>query len=158
MKNRFIMRLLLGVFLLLFILISCDENRVFDEYKSISDATWNKEDIVNFDFKLDDTLSRNQVYLKIRNTVDYPFSNIYLFTKVVFPDGKILVDTLEYEMTDEEGMWLGDGVSGIKNNLLYYKKDVVFYEKGEYKLSIQHGMRTENLVGIQDVGLRIERK
>ena len=152
------MRLLLGAISLLFIIVSCDENRVFDEYKSISDATWNKENVVDFEFKLDDTLSRNQVYLKIRNTVDYEFSNIYLFTKVVFPDGKVLVDTLEYEMTDAEGTWLGDGVSGMKNNLLYYKKDVVFYEKGIYKFSVQHGMRTNNLLGIQNVGLRIERK
>ena len=152
------MRLLLSTISLLFILVSCDENRIFDEYKSFPDATWHKGDVVEFDIKLDDTLSKNQVYIKIRNTVDYPFSNIYLFTKLDFPDGKVLVDTLEYEMTDAEGMWLGDGVSGIKNNLLYYKKDVVFYEKGSYKLSVQHGMRTDNLVGIQNLGIRIERK
>ncbi len=151
------MRLLLSTISLLFILISCDENRIFDEYKSIPDAIWLKNDIAEFEFTLDDTLSKNQVYIKIRNTVDYTFSNIYLFTKVNFPDGRILVDTLEYEMTDAEGIWLGDGVSGIKNNLLYYKKDVVFYEKGNYKFSIQQGMRTDSLTGIQNVGLRIER-
>ena len=152
------MKLLFSTISLFFILVSCDENRIFDEYKSIPDATWHKDDIVEFDIKLDDTLSRNQVYIKIRNTVDYSYSNIYLFTKVDFPDGRVLVDTLEYEMTDTEGMWLGDGVSGIKNNLLYYKKDVVFYEKGDYKLSIQHGMRSDALIGIQDVGIRIERE
>jgi len=156
-KNRFKMRILLTVISILFVLISCDENRVFDEYKSIPEAVWLKDDLVKFEFTLDDTLSRNQVYIKIRNTVDYPYSNIYLFTKVDFPDGRILIDTLEYEMTDAEGMWLGDGVSGIKNNLLYYKKNVVFYEKGDYKFTVQQGMRSDSLVGIQDVGLRIER-
>ena len=157
MKNNISMRLFLGIFSLLFIIVSCDENRVFDEYKSIPQANWLKSDIAEFEFTLDDTLSKNQVFIKIRNTVDYPFSNIYLFTKVNFPDGRILIDTLEYEMTNAEGMWLGDGVSGIKNNLLYYKKDVVFYEKGNYKFSIQHGMRTDSLVGIQNIGLRIEK-
>jgi len=152
------MRLLLSTFSLLFILVSCDENRIFNEYKSIPDAVWQKDDAVVFDIKLDDTLSKNQVYINIRNTVDYPYSNLYLFTRVDFPDGRVLVDTLEYEMTDDEGMWLGEGVSGIKNNRLYYKKDVVFYEKGDYKVSIKHGMRTDKLVGIQDVGIRIERK
>ena len=151
------MRLLLSIISLLFILISCDENRIFDDYVSIQNSTWNKNDVVKFEFTLEDTLSENQVYIKIRNTVDYPYSNIYLFTKVDFPDGRILVDTLEYEMTDAEGKWLGDGVSGIKNNLLYYKKDVVFYEKGNYIFSVQHGMRNDSLVGVQNIGLRIER-
>ena len=151
------MRLLLSTISLFFIFISCDENRIYDEYKSMPEAIWLNNNVAEFEFTLDDTLSKNQVYIKIRNTVDYTFSNIYLFTKVSFPDGRILIDTLEYEMTDSEGMWLGDGVSGIKNNLLYYKKDVVFYEKGNYKFSIQHGMRTDSLVGIQNVGLRIQK-
>lgn len=157
MKNRFMMRLLLGSISLLFILVSCDENRVFDEYKHMPGSIWLKNDIAEFEFKLEDTLSNNQIYIKIRNTVDYSFSNIYLFTKVNFPDGRILIDTLEYEMTDAHGMWLGDGVSGVKNNLLYFKKDVIFYDKGDYIISIQQGMRTDSLVGIQDIGLRIQR-
>lgn len=151
------MRLSLYVIFLMAILVSCDENRIFDEYKHMPKSTWLKNDVAKFEFVLEDTLSKNQVYLKIRNTVDYPYSNIYLFTKVNFPDGRILIDTLEYEMTDAEGIWLGDGVSGVKNNLLYYKKDVVFYERGNYRISIQQGMRTDSLVGIKDVGLRIER-
>ncbi len=152
------MRLLFSAISLLFILISCDENRILDDYKSMPDAIWLKNDLVEFNFTLEDTLSKNNVFIKIRNTVDYPYSNIYLFTKVSFPDGKVLIDTLEYEMTDAEGMWLGDGVSGIKNNLLFFKKNVIFYEKGNYKFSVQQGMRTDSLVGIHDVGLRVERQ
>jgi len=148
---------LLSIASFILIFASCDEGRIFDDYVSIPDAKWIKDNIVSFEFVLDDTLSRNQVYIKVRNTVDYPYSNLYLFTKVDFPDGRILKDTIEYEMTNAEGMWLGTGVSGIKNNLLYYKKDVVFYEKGKYTFSVQHGMRMDSLVGIQNVGLRIEK-
>jgi gliding motility-associated lipoprotein GldH len=148
----------LSVISIFVFLVSCDENGIFDEYVTITDAAWTKDNVVSFEFTLNDTLSENQVYINIRNTVDYPYSNLFLFTQVDFPDGRILRDTLEYEMTNAEGQWLGDGISGIKNNLLYYKKDVVFYEKGDYKFSVQHGMRTDSLIGIQNVGLRIERK
>jgi|LGOV01.1.fsa_nt_gb gliding motility-associated lipoprotein GldH len=150
-------KLLLGTLSILFFIVSCDENSIYDEYVNLPDAVWDEDNIVDFNFTLDDSISKNQVYIKIRNTVDYPYSNLYLFTKVNFPDGKVLIDTLEYEMTDAEGLWLGDGVSGLKSNLLYFKKDVIFYKKGDYNISIQHGMRTDNLEGIQDVGLRIER-
>ncbi|MEN8139225.1 MAG: gliding motility lipoprotein GldH [Bacteroidota bacterium] len=150
------MRFLFVPVLFILFITSCDENRVYDNYVGIPDATWNKDSIIEFNFSLEDTLSKNQVFINVRNTVDYQYSNLYLFTKVSFPDGKILQDTLEYEMTDVDGQWLGEGLSGLKSNLLYYKKDVVFYAKGDYTVSIQHGMRTENLEGIQDVGLRIE--
>ena len=150
------MRLVFKLLILTVFIVSCDENRVFDKYEHIDNASWDKDSIVNFSFNLKDTLSRNQVFIKLRNTVDYSYSNIYLFTRVNFPDGKVLVDTLEYEMTTAEGNWLGDGISSVKSNILYFKKDVVFYSKGDYSVSIQHGMRDEKLIGIKDVGLRIE--
>ena len=148
----------LNAFLLLIVLVSCDENRVYDSYVHVDNVDWNKDSIIEFDFHLDDTLSKNSVFLKIRNTVDYQYSNLYLFTAVTFPDGKVLRDTLEYEMTNAEGEWLGDGLSDVKNNLLFFKKNVIFYEKGDYILTVQQGMRAENLEGIKDVGLRIERE
>ncbi|MCK5781770.1 MAG: gliding motility lipoprotein GldH [Flavobacteriales bacterium] len=144
--------------LLLLVLSSCDENGVYDNYIHVSDSTWDKDSIISFKINLDDTLAKNNVFLKVRNTVDYEFSNLYLFTVITFPDGRVLRDTLEYEMTSDEGKWLGEGMSGVKSNLLFYKKNVVFYEKGEYILSVQHGMRTDKLEGIKDVGLRIERE
>jgi len=150
------MRLLFSVVIILFV-VSCDNNRVYDEYVNIPNSVWGKENAVKFEFALDDTLSSNHIFIKVRNNINYPYSNLYLFTKVNFPDGKVLIDTLEYEMTNAEGVWLGSGLSGLKSNLLYYKKNVVFYEKGNYSLSIQHGMRTDNLDGIQDIGVRIER-
>lgn len=150
------MRLLLSVLSILFI-ISCDNNKVYDDYVNIPDSTWEKDNVIKFKIHLEDSLSRNQVYIKIRNNIDYPYSNLFLFSKVNFPDGRVLIDTLEYEMSDTEGVWLGDGISSLKDNLLYFKKDVTFYEKGNYVISLQHGMRIDNLEGIQDVGIRIEK-
>lgn len=139
-------------------MMSCDENRIYDEYKSIEKATWNKDSIIDFEFTLEDTLSSNNIYIKVRNNSDYQYSNLYLFTQIKFPDEQILIDTLEYEMTDEAGYWLGTGFSDLKSNILFFKKNVIFYKKGFYSIKIQHGMRSELLEGIQDIGLRIEKR
>jgi gliding motility-associated lipoprotein GldH len=157
-KNRKLTRFIAFLlFVVAFSMNSCDSNAVFDDYQSFDEAKWNKDNIVSFDLKLDDTLTSNNIYINIRNTVDYPFSNLYLFSKVYFPNGKVVVDTLEYEMTDDMGEWLGDGVGELKDNLLFYKKDVVFYEKGEYKITLRHGMRVDDLEGVKDLGVRIEK-
>jgi len=63
-KNRIKMRLLFSAISLLFILISCDENRILDDYKSMPDAIWLKNDLVEFNFTLEDTLSKNNVFIK----------------------------------------------------------------------------------------------
>ena len=81
-----------------------------------------------------------------------------------FPNGYKVVDTLEYEMADVYGNWLGAGFTDIKENKLFYKENVVFSEKGDYKFNIQQATRSvydiegkNTLQGITDVGLRIEK-
>ncbi len=82
---------------------------------------------------------------------------------MVFPHGKTIKDTLEYKMAEPSGKLLGEGLMGVKENKLWYKEKVVFSEKGEYTVNIQHAMREngkvngiEELQGITDVGFRIE--
>jgi gliding motility-associated lipoprotein GldH len=74
-----------------------------------------------------------------------------------------VVDTLEYEMTDAKGQWLGTGFTDVKESKLFYKENVVFNEVGDYKFSIQQATRSINdiegenpLKGITNVGLSIE--
>ena len=40
---------------------------------------------------------------------------------------------------------------------LPYKSNVFFPVKGTYEFKIQHGMRIENLKGVYDFGLKIEK-
>ena len=67
-------------------------------------------------------------------------------------------------MTDPYGKWLGSGFTDIKENKLFYKENVIFPEKGDYKFSVHQATRGVNdiegefpLQGITDVGLRIEK-
>jgi gliding motility-associated lipoprotein GldH len=80
------------------------------------------------------------------------------------PNGKKVVDTLEYEMADKNGVFLGSGISEIKESRLFYKEDYTFPNSGNYKLSIHQAMRSNGSVegvkalkGVTDVGFRIEK-
>ncbi len=103
------------------------------------------------------------MFINIRSNKDYEFSSLFLITEIKFPQGLHVIDTLEYEMTNAQGEWLGTGFTDIKENKLFYKEKVVFNEKGEYSFSIQQATRSINdiegstpLNGITDVGLSIE--
>ncbi len=153
------------VIILIFIVFSsCARNTVFSTYKSIPNAKWHKDSIVNFTFNATDTLSKNAIYINLRNNKDYDFNNIFLIVGVDFPNKTKIIDTLEYKMTDEKGYYLGEGFTDIKENKLEFKINTQFPNKGNYQFHVQQAMRKngkENgivaLNGITDVGIQIEK-
>lgn len=158
------MRINIGLGFLLFCLTlsSCDQNRVFDEYQSLPNK-WNKDSIITFNVAPPDSINAYNVYVNLRNTSDYKYSNLFLIVDTKFPNGKVVTDTLEYRMAKPNGEFLGTGFTDIKENKLWYKENVVFEEEGDYLFSIRHAMRENgkvdgivDLEGITDVGLRIE--
>jgi len=137
---------------------------VYDQFKPIENHQWNANNNINFIVSNSDTISINNVFINIRNNKDYEFSSLFLIAKMEFPSGYQVIDTLEYEMTDPFGNWLGQGFTDIKENELFYKEKVVFSEKGDYKFNVYHATRSVNdiegknpLKGITDVGLRIKK-
>ena len=86
-----------------------------------------------------------------------------MITEIKFPQGKVISDTLEYEMSKPNGEWLGTGFGDVKESKLWYKEDVRFDEPGQYKVTIEQAMRKngevdgiQELEGITHIGFRIE--
>jgi gliding motility-associated lipoprotein GldH len=153
--------LLLATFLLF---AACDASGVFDQYQSLEENVWSQGNPVEFEFQVSDTLTQNQLYINIRNNKEYAYSNLFIITHLNLPNGKKIVDTLEYAMADQMGEFLGSGISEIKESKLWYKENYTFPVNGNYKLSIHQAMRSNGSVegvkaleGVTDVGFRIEK-
>ncbi|WP_442264728.1 gliding motility lipoprotein GldH [Tenacibaculum sp. ZS6-P6] len=149
--------------LILLVLASCDSKGIFDNYRTVNKGKWEINTPVSFQFTVKDTLVNKNLFINIRNNNDYEFSNLFLITKLKFPDGHFLTDTLEYDMTDKKGNFLGTGFSEIKENKLFYKEQILFPTAGEYQFQVFQAMRkngevsgVQELEGITDVGFRIE--
>lgn len=147
---------------MLFLIISCEPNTPFSKNKSLS-GVWNKEDVIEFDLPQLDSLKTYNLFVNLRNTNDYKYNNVFLIIVMNFPHGKIVTDTLEYKMANPDGTWLGNGISSVKDNKLWYKESVSFKEKGIYTVSVKHAVRNNgtiegvtNLKGITDIGFSVE--
>ena len=154
------MNKLLKYFLLLFsacVLYSCDSSRVYDKFKDIEGGVWNKDKHIKFDVQIDDTLSYHNIYINLRNSGSYKFSNVFLFISTIYPDNKISIDTVECIIADDKGEWLGKGLGDIKDNQMLLKKNVRFHKAGIYSFEFEQAMRTDNLEGIKSIGIRIEK-
>ncbi|MEB8328179.1 gliding motility lipoprotein GldH [Flavobacteriaceae bacterium KMM 6897] len=150
--------------LALMVLASCETNTVHSEFKATNDGYWNKDNTITFQFTEQDSLSKNNIFINIRNDETYFYSNLFLIAELNFPTGETIKDTLEYEMSKPDGEWLGTGQGSLKENKLWYKENVVFPVKGVYTLQISHAMRKNgsvegimDLKGITDVGFQIEK-
>lgn len=145
-------------------LVACDSNRVYDEYQSVPERGWHKDSMITFKVEKIDTLKPYHLFINLRNNNNYNYNNIFLITEMNFPNGKVISDTLEYEMAYPNGDWMGQGFGDVYESKLWYKENVRFPETGTYQFKIRQAMRKNGnvngiseLQGITDVGFRIEK-
>ncbi|MBP5548288.1 MAG: gliding motility lipoprotein GldH [Bacteroidales bacterium] len=135
--------------------ISCDRNVVFDEDRRVDEKGWHVSDALVFNYEATDTSNTFLCCIDLRNTIDYPFSNIYFSLKTIFPDGSVAADTnLHFILTEKDGRPLGrqngryiDG----RYPFCYFH----FPQQGVYQFVVEHAMRDTVLIGIKEVGISI---
>lgn len=144
--------------------VSCNDKITFTAYESIPNGNWEAHKNISFEFDIKDTISPKNLFINIRNNKEYAYSNLYVITALNFPNGDKIIDTLQYEMADNAGAYLGKGFTDIKENKLFYREEKVFPKSGKYIFNIQHAMRKNGevkampiLEGVQDVGFSIEK-
>jgi len=158
MKLKVKTKLFIGTVLsLMLFLSSCDSNRIFEENKELINNCWSSDNIIKFEVDIDSLETPTNFYINIRISEGYPYSNLFLFIKTTFPNGKMANDTLDCILADLNGKWIGSGMGDIYDNQIPFKKNVLFPEKGKYVFELQHGMRQDIIPLILDVGLRIEK-
>jgi gliding motility-associated lipoprotein GldH len=69
-----------------------------------------------------------------------------------------MTDTIEFFLADPTGKWLGSGLGSVNSMLLPYRTNIKFPQRGIYTFEFKQGMRQEELKGIMDVGLRIDKR
>jgi len=142
---------------LVLVFAGCDKKIIYTDFVKIPGESWTIDNVISFSPFITDTSAVNNVLITIRTGAEYPFQNIWLFVSTYSPSGKTITDTIEYMLADAKGNRAGRGFGNIKETDLIFRKGVYFPEKGTYIINIRHGMRTESLKGVYDVGLRIEK-
>lgn len=145
--------LIAGLFL---VLAACDRNVLYENNKRIPDASWNKNQKLEFHVDVTDTLKPYHIFINVRNLNNYPMSNLFLFVSITSPDELFNRDTVLYYLAEPSGKWVGKGFGNVWSNRYRYKSNVRFPISGTYRFEIEQAMRVDDLEGISDIGLRVE--
>ena len=151
MKNFFFFALII------FTLCSCDHDKIYESNVAIPTEGWRRHDIVRFEVEITDTINPNNIYINVRNNNKYRYMDLWLFVNVHSPFGTFERDTAFIRLADHRGKWLGHGLGSKFDSRVFLRRNVRFPIPGTYIFEYEQGMRDEPLIGIEDVGLRIER-
>lgn len=144
---------------LILALCSCDDQRLFEENKSLDTEFWYVDSLMTFGFGVSDISTSYNLYANFSHSSEYNFHNLYY--------KYLLTDSTEKELVSElvnihfydpkSGKPLGSGLGDVFDHRHLIVEDYKFEKPGYYKLSFQQYMRTDSLPDIVSVGARIER-
>jgi gliding motility-associated lipoprotein GldH len=146
------------LFLAAVVLFSCNHDRLFEKNVRITNGSWASHNNIPFSVVIEDTNTRYDFYVNIRNDVSYPYSNLFLFLKTTFPDKRVASDTVECLLASYDGRWLGSGMGSVRFSRFLFQQGVKFQKTGTYLFEFQQAMRVDPLPGIRDIGIRIEKQ
>ena len=107
-------------------------------------------------------MSHHDLFIDVRHTGDYQFSSLYVFLDLEGPEDRRIRDTVECLLADPTGQWYGKGTGFIFAHREYdthvlYKLRNRFPAIGRYTIRLEQAMRTEELKGVLDIGISVER-
>ncbi|MFV0390730.1 MAG: gliding motility lipoprotein GldH [Paludibacteraceae bacterium] len=137
-------------------IVACHQNEVYFQYRPVPAKGWDKDSLLVFEYDIQDTVSKYDVFVHVRHYGNYPYQNFWLFMQNTDVNGNTSKDTIECYLADDYGKWLGTG-NVIKEMPIYYKQQISLPDSGTYHMTIGHGMRDSLLVGIKEIGVRVEK-
>lgn len=149
------MKSIFSVLILLLTITSCNRPVLFDNTREIKEP-WNSINKQSFVVEITDTITPFNFLIQVRNDVDFNYSNIFLFMKTFFPDGRYAIDTINIWLADPDGKWTGKGFGKFRDTEILFKQNGRFPMKGQYRFEFEQAMRELELNGIKSIGIRIE--
>ena len=132
------------------VLFGCGPKPDSSDAVQLDPSGWKSADTAFMNFRVVHPDHRHDLQLGLRHGEDYPFSNLFLFVELEYPNGKALLDTLEFTLGRPDGRWFGEGRRWIDHRF-GYKQGVAFPLEGEYKLKVVHAMRLDPLPEIAEL-------
>jgi len=150
---------LIALILLIATLISCDTSRVFEDNKDFTRRAWVVSDTVGFEFQISDPSVAYNLHCNIRNTLDYPWSRIFVTYTLEDSTHKVLSTKLvgSYLFDVKTGEPFGDSGLGDIYDHRFALLENKSFAPGKYFVKLQQEMRTDTLEGVLAAGVRVEK-
>lgn len=155
--KQFLYRCLLPMALVALVITSCwRKDTVYNEYLPI-DAGWWLGDTLIFELPPLEDSGKYCLSTAFRYTEDFPYTRLCMIMEHNLADSVTWVsDTLVCALRDKNGLARGKGLVALYQ-LSVPVGEIVADGSSRAVIRFRHGMKDSLLVGLHDVGVRIER-
>lgn len=137
---------------------SCDSDTTYKGYEDLEDGLWYLKTTPTFKVEIKDTTQAYNLYYLVRNTLKYPYYNLYVTREVSGPDGKKTSTLSELFLSNEKtGKPYGNGLGDIFDHKIIFLRNHKFGSSGTYTFTFSQTMRQNPLPFVMGIGLSVER-
>lgn len=146
---------------LLAMMVSCDEQKLYDHFQHTSLSGWARNDTLTFLLPAVKEKGTYLIDLGLRINSAYPFTGITLVVEqYVYPHASTTLlptafsrDTLNCKLFDDNGKPKKEGINLFQYN--YHVKQFNLSPNDSIKVQVRHVMKRESPEGIADVGIKL---
>jgi len=152
------MRFIIAFVLIAAFISGCDTRRVFEDNKDFNKRAWTLSDTVAFEFSIPEPTANYNLLCNIRNSLDYPYSRIFVNYTLEDSTHRVLVTKLvsDYLFDVKTGEPKGNsGIGDIDDHRFSLESRKL--SAGKYFVKLQQYMRTDTLHGVLAAGVRVEK-
>lgn len=147
------------IFALAVFLLACESDYLYEKNLEFSSRIWHIDSIPEFQFNIPSDTQQYDVMLNIRNTLAYPFQNLYIQYYLEDTLGNNFKSGLtNFQLFDPKtGEPFGDsGVGDIYDHSFVLLENYNFPDEGTFRIRLQQYMRRDSLPEIIAVGIRVD--
>lgn len=148
-KTSIILALWIGI-----LLSACsDTHPDFSRFTALPRRGWAYGDTIAITPEQLDSVNPKQLMVAVTHSEDYPYRNLWLELRYDDASGRQHVDSVNIEMADIYGRWLGNGIGAMYQREVPVASNV--NPKAGSSVRIRHVMRVDTLRGLQHIGITL---
>ncbi len=143
----------------LLVVFSCDLSRINEQQVDFPEKAWLIQEKPQFEFEIKDHTQNYNLYYTVRNSLDFPFSRIFVNCALTdSTNTQLHKDLLSAYLFDQKtGEPFGNSSIGdLFDHRFPIATNYHFEKPGKYTITLEQFNRLDTLNGVLAVGIRVE--
>lgn len=139
------------------VLSACGRNSLYEKNVDLDKRMWIADSTFSFTFKVTDPSPTYDIFFNVRNTLSYPYQNLYIQSEMKDANGEVLMKQLDnIQLFDpRSGKPFGKGLGDIFSHEYKAISGYQFSDTGQYTIELQQYMRRDTLPELLSVGIGV---
>jgi len=143
---------------LVFIFLSCDQNKIYDDFDSnFENNRWEENNVRVFEFENKQSEEACDLKLHFGHISGFQFKEVPLEVEITAPNGESEVLSINVKLIDESGKDIGDCTGDICD-VFQTIKTFETLENGKYKVAVKSKFTGPYLPNVLGVGIVVENR